>query len=50
LEAVPAREKDVKNVVAKLSKMSTVTIRDPDAKGDPTRNSIVSLGPTCGSK
>jgi hypothetical protein len=50
LEVVPAREKDVKNVVTKLSKMGAVTIRDPDAKGDPTRNSIVSLGPTYGLK
>lgn len=43
LEVVPAREKDVKAIVTKLSKMGTVTIRDPDAKGDPTRNSIISL-------
>jgi three-Cys-motif partner protein len=43
LEVVPAREKDVKGVVTKLSKMGAVTIRDPDAKGDPTRNSVISL-------
>jgi hypothetical protein len=45
LEVVPAREKDVKGVVTKLSKMGALTIRDPDAKGDPMRNSIISLGP-----
>jgi three-Cys-motif partner protein len=43
LEVVAAREKDVKAVVTKLSKMGALTIRDPEAKGDPTRNSIISL-------
>jgi hypothetical protein len=50
LELVPAREKDVKGVFTKLSKMGALTIRDPDAKGDPTRNSIISLGPPHGPK
>jgi three-Cys-motif partner protein len=43
LEIVPAREKDVKGVVTKLSKIGGVTIHEPDAKGDPTRNSTISL-------
>jgi three-Cys-motif partner protein len=43
LEAVPAREKDVKAAIATMSKMGSLTFTSHDGKDAPSRNSVVSI-------
>jgi three-Cys-motif partner protein len=43
LEVIPAREKDVKAAITTMGKIGSLAFTGPDARGSPTRKSIVSL-------
>jgi hypothetical protein len=46
LETIPARERDVKGTIGAMAKKGALEIASADRKGEPTRNSSISLIPT----